>query len=255
LGALAGGAATAAPIYAAPKILTCSGGDFATQTFTTIPSGTYAKIKVTGACNVAPNAVIRVLGNINVTAGAAFDAQSAPAKITVDGDVNAAAGAIVGLGCLPNPTGHTTGHPCTVEPNRHSTISVHGHITAFDADTMLLNGIRVRGNVTLIGGGEDMIPWTVKDNKIGRSLLIAGVTPNWLGVILNEVGGNVTLTNITITDPGDPTPTIFIASNKVGRNLSCWGLGPNVSGGFPGEVNVVGGQTFGQCVNLPIATG
>lgn len=251
LGAFSGGAAMAAP-RSAPKILTCSGGDFATQTFTTIPSGTYAKIKVTGACNVAPNAVIHVLGNIDVTAGAAFDAQSAPSKITVDRDINAGTGAILGLGCLPNPVGHTTGHPCTVEPNRHSTISIHGHLTGFDVDTVLLNGIRVRGNVTFIGGGG-AIPWTIKNNKIGRSLLVAGVTPDWLGVLLNEVGGNVTLTNISITDT-DPNPAIFIASNKVGRNLTCWGLAPAVSGGFPGEVNVVGGQTLGQCVDLPTAS-
>lgn len=70
-------------------------------------------------------------------------------------------------------------------------------------------------------------------------------------MIVNKVGGNVVLTDITITDPGDPTPTIFVASNTVGRNLICWGLGPHLSGGFPGEVNIVGGRAVGQCADLP----
>ena len=58
------------------------------------------------------------------------------------------------------------------------------------------------------------------------------------------------LTNIGITDT-DPNPAIFVASNTVGRDLICWGLAPAVSGGFPGEVNVVGGRALGQCANLP----
>ena len=77
------------------------------------------------------------------------------------------------------------------------------------------------------------------------------MTPIWIGVIVNKVGGNVILFNIHITDGlppnNDPTPTIFVASNTIGRNLVCFGLAPAVSGGFPGEVNVVGGQALGQC--------
>ena len=52
-------------------------------TFTSIPSGIYASITVKGACAVAPNAVITVIGNINVAPGAVLDAQSAPSTITV----------------------------------------------------------------------------------------------------------------------------------------------------------------------------
>ena len=135
-------------------------------------------------------------------------------------------------------------------PDGHSTITVKGNITAIDADTVLLNGIKVKGNVTLIGGGEDVNPWSIKTNTIGRNLVVIGVTPNWIGVILNKVRGNVILLNITITDPGDPSPTIFVASNTIGQNLICHGLAPAVSGGFPGEVNVVGGRALGQCANL-----
>ena len=217
-----------------------------------IPSGIYASITVKGACAVAPNATVTVIGDVNVASGAVLDAQSTPSTITVDRDVNVASGALLGLGCLPNPKGHTTGHPCAgAYRHQHSTITVFGNVTAIDADTVLLNGITVKGNVTLVGGGEDVNPWPIKTNTIGGDLVIDGVTPNWLGVIVNKVGGNVVLTDITITDPGDPTPTIFVASNTVGRNLICWGLRPHVAGGFPGEVNIVGGRALGQCANLP----
>ena len=244
------GIASAHPLSTRPMAYTCTGGDFASGNLTNIPSGIYASIRVTGACAVAPDAVITVVGNVNVASGAVLDAQSRPSTITVGHNVTAARGSLLGLGCLPNPPGHTTGHPCTVEPDGHSTITVKGNVTAIDADTVLLNGITVKGNVTLIGGGEDVNPWSIKTNTIGRNLLVIGVTPNWLGVIVNKVGGNVILINITITDPGDPSPTIFVASNTIGRNLFCKGLAPAVSGGFPGEVNVVGGRALGQCASL-----
>ncbi len=251
------GVASARPSRTA-RAYTCAGGDFATGNFVSIPSGTYSSIRVTGACNVVPGAVIRVLGNVRVDAGAAFDAQSAPSTITVGHDVTAGSGAFLGLGCLPNPPGHTTGHPCTVgDPTGSSNITVQGNVIAWDADTVLIDGITVQRNVVLTGGGG-AIPWSIKDTTIGRNLIVSRVTPNWLGVILNKIGGNAILTNVNITDGlppnNDPMPTIFVASNQVGRNLVCWGLGPAVAGGFPGEVNVVGGKAIGQCANLPDIT-
>ena len=66
------GIASAAP----GNKLVCSGGDFATGTFTPITSGNYSSITVTGACQVQAGAVINVTGNINVDAGAVLDAQS-----------------------------------------------------------------------------------------------------------------------------------------------------------------------------------
>ncbi len=116
--ALSGGPAMAAMSWPSPAAYTCTGGDFATHHFTSIPSGIYASITVKGACAVAPNAVITVIGNINVAPGAALDAQSAPSTITVRHNVTAGPGSLLGLGCLPNPPGHTTGHPCTDRPKR-----------------------------------------------------------------------------------------------------------------------------------------
>jgi hypothetical protein len=237
--ALSGGPAMASP-SSTPRAYTCTGG--------AIPSGTYSSVTVTGACSVVPNAVITVVGNVNVAPNAVLDAQSAPSTITVRGNVNAFSGSLLGLGCLPNPPGHMTGHPCTVDPTESSIITVNGNITALGANTILLNGITVNRNVTLIGGGVQAgNPWPIKNNTIGGNLTVIGATPEWIGLLLNNVGGNVILTNITIA-PGE---TIQIAENTIRANLICSSLAPAVAGGaIPGEVNVVGGHALGQCANL-----
>jgi hypothetical protein len=165
-------------------------------------------------------------------------------------DVNAAPGAFVGLGCQPDYP-QNTGHPCVVEPNEHSTITIKGNVRACHAGVFLLNGVRVRGNVTMIGGGNEMIPWSIKNNRIDGNLVVRGQTTDWLGVLFNTVGKDVILVNITVNDPGDPTPTMYVVRNTIGRNLICRGLAPYLSGGFiPGEVNVVGGHAYGQCASL-----
>lgn len=227
-----------------PPAYTCTGGD--------IPSGTYSSVTVTGYCDVAPDGstVINVVGNLNVAAGAVFDAQSSPSTITVGRNVTVATGALVGLGCQPDYP-HNTGHPCTNEPDASSVITVKMNLTGTNADTVLLNGVTVNGNVTFTGGGDNYIPWSVKNNTIGGNLTASGITGDWFGVLFNSVGGNVSLSNITATDFGDPEPTIYVVRNHVGNNLNCTGLGPNLSGGFfPGEVNYVGHKATGQCAAL-----
>ena len=255
--ALSSGPATAAPSSPAPMPYTCSGGDLQTGTFVSIPSGTYASITVKGACQPAPNAVINVVGNVEVTANSAFDAQSFPSTITVGHNVTAGAGSLLGLGCLPNPPGHMTGHPC-VEVNgngspttKTSNVTVNGNIITWDANTVLLNGITVGGSVSLIGGGG-AIPWAIKTNTIGGNVLIAGASPEWIGLIVNKVGGSVVLLDDHITDT-DPTQTIQIGNNTIGQNLICFDLGPAVGGGF-GPPNTVGHLSLGQCANLNPAT-
>jgi hypothetical protein len=222
---------------------TCTGGQ--------IPSGSYASITVTGVCDIQPNAVINVGGNLNVVAGAVLDAQSAPSTITVGRNVTAGPDSILGMGCQPtNSIGRFAGVPCAADPTGHTVITVAGNVTATDANTVLLRQVKVGGNVTLTGGGGD-IPWSIKGNTIGRNLTISDVTADWLGVQFNHIGGNATLTNITATDPGDPGRTVAVVENTVGRNLTCLGLAPGVSGGFiPGEVNHVGHNANGQCAAL-----
>jgi hypothetical protein len=247
--ALTGGTAMAGTKHTPPpRPYVCRGGDLASGNLTPIPSGNYVSITVTGACAVAPNAVINV-GSVYVAPGATLDAQSAPSTITVRHDVFAGNGSFLGLGCQsPADTGNS-GHACTVEPDGHSTISVYGSVTAFGADTVLLNGMTINGNVTLFGGGGE-IPWAIKNNTIRQNLTIAGVTADWVGVLFNKIGLNATLLKITVTDT-DPVPRVFVVQNTVRLNLICYGLEPGVSGGFaPGEVNVVGRHALGQCASL-----
>jgi hypothetical protein len=235
----------------APPAYTCTGGE--------IPSEDYASITVTGPCSVAADAVINVVGNINVAAGAMLDAQSSPATITVGHNVTAASGSILGLGCQPPSATGNSAHECVADPEGQSTIAVHGNVTATDAGAVLLNGITVDGNVTLSRGGgarmpgmDEDIPWSIKNNKIGRNLTVNGQTTDWLGVLFNKVAGNATLTNITLTEdhPG-ASQKVYVVRNEVGRNLICMGLAPGVSGGFiPGSVNAVGGNEIGQCAGL-----
>lgn len=251
LGSLAVAAALALPTGSAlaggsgahgPMRYTCTGGD--------IPSGNYARITVTGFCAVPADAVINVVGDVNVAAGAMLDAQSAPSTITVGHNVTAASGSILGLGCQPPSYTGNSAHECTDEPTGHSTITVKGNVTATDALAVLLNGITVKGNVRLNGGGSD-IPWSIKNNTIGRNLTIRGQTTDWLGVLFNSIGRNAKLTDITVTDVHPGAPGVYVVRNIIGRNLICTGLTPGVSGGFvPGSVNVVGRKATGQCASL-----
>ena len=222
-----------------PMAYTCAGGD--------IPSGNYASVTVTGACAVAADAVVSVSGNVYVAAGAALDAQSAPSTITVGRNVIALPGSLLGLGCQPD-TDHA-GHPCTVEPDGRSTITVNGNVTTIGADTVLLNGITVNGNVTLVGGGGD-IPWAIKNNTIGGNLTIIGVRADLLGVHFNPLAATRHCFTSPCTD-GDSAAPGRRRRKHGARNLTCFGLAPGVSGGFiPGEVNHVSGNAIGQCAGL-----
>jgi len=225
-----------------PMAYTCTGGE--------IPSGNYASITVTGVCDVPADAVISVVGNVNVAAGAVLDAQNAPSTITVGRNVTGASGSLVGLGCQPPSSTGNSAHPCAVEPDRQSTITVDGNVTVTDAVAVLLNGITIQGNVTLSGGGSE-IPWSIKNNTIGGNLTVSGQETEWLGVLFNQIGKNATLTNIALSDPHPGAPGVYIVRNTIGRNLNCTGLTPGVSGGFvPGSVNVVGRNATGQCASL-----
>jgi hypothetical protein len=242
---------------------TCTGGhitgnDLTTATFSSIPSGTYSNITVKGICNVQAGAVINVVGNVDVEPGAWLDAQSEPSTITVGHNVTADRGAFVGLGCQPDYVDSQgkpvkTGHPCSADnANGHSTITINGSVRAFDAGLFLLNGVTVERNVTFIGGGNEMIPWVVKNNTIGGNLTVRGLTVEFFGVLFNSVGRNVRLSHITLHDVDPGAPGVYIVRNTIGRNLFCAGLTPGVTAGFPGEVNVIGGQEFGQCANLAV---
>ena len=263
LGSLAVAAALALPSASAmaapgPAPYTCGGGSVGT--------GTYASVTITGLCDVAPNAVINIVGNLNVAPGAFFDAQSSPSTITVGKNVTAGQDSIMGLGCQPfalfHPDGSpvtNSGHPCSNDPAGHSVIHVMGNLAATNASLVLLNGITVDMNVALDGSGSHDLPfgipddWSIKTNTVGGNLSASGIAVDWIGFMRNTVGKNVSLSNLTSGDPGDPSPfrAVYVVSNTVGWNLSCTGLAPYAFGGLdPTEHNTVGRLATGQCVGL-----
>lgn len=227
---------------ALPAAYTCTGGE--------IESGTYTSLRVKGQCSIAADAVVKVLGHVTVDAGAALDAQSVPSTLTVGGNVTGGTGSLVGLGCQPPSYTGNSGHECVDDPEGISRITVMGNVTVTRAMAVLLNGITVNGSVTLKGGGSP-IPWSIKNNKIYGNLTVTGQRTDWVGVLFNNIRGNVTLSDIVLSDPHPGAPGVYIVRNTVGGNLKCTDLAPGVSGGFvPGSVNVVGGAATGQCAAL-----
>ena len=259
LGSLAVAAALALPTGSAmaapgPAPYTCGGGS--------VGNGTYASLTITGFCDVVPGAVIDVVGNLTVAPGGIFDAQSSPSRITVGRSVTVGQDSILGLGCQPfselHPDGSpvtSSGHPCSNDPTGHSVILVKRNLATTNASLVLLNGITVKGNVALDGNGSRDLPfglpddWSVKNNTVGGNLSASHINLDWLGVIRNQTGKNITLTNITADDPGDPYVEVYVVGNNAGWNLNCSGLVPGVSGGFnPTVHNVAGRKVTGQCV-------
>lgn len=234
-------APTPGPEDHAPE-LTCTSGE--------IVSGTYSDITVTGPCSVAADAEVTVTGSITIEDGAMFDAQSAPATITVGHDVTALPGSMLGLGCQPASLVGNSGHECVIEPTGHSTISVGHDVIALGASTVLINGITVGRSITALGGGSE-IPWSIKNNTVTHDITVSGQTTDWLGVMFNQVGGNVVVSDMTITDTDPGANGAFVVQNQIRRDLICYGVTPTISGGFaPTEVNTVGGRALGQCATL-----
>jgi hypothetical protein len=245
------GVASAAPIHQSRLWYTCHGGSYTlgpngpVGDIVAVPSGHYGTLVIRGACNVTPGTVIKA-GSIIVAANALFDAQSAPSTITA-GDVTAGPNSILGLGCLPGPNPNL-GHACA-SPNasKSSDITVR-NITGIDVNTVLLNGITVKGNLTLIKGGDQAgSPWPIKLDTIKGNVTIVGATPEWIGLVYDTIGANVVLLHDTIATGEN----IDVANNTIRANLICYALAPDVSGGpIPGEHNTVGGASLGQCAHL-----
>ena len=234
-----------APAFASPGgSYTCTGGE--------IPSGNYTSLTVAGHCSVPGDAVITVARNVVVQRGAVLDAQSAPAAIYIGGNVTAKSGSTVGLGCQPASLVGNSAHPCTAEgfEEGHSDITVHGNITITDAADVALNGITVDRNVTVTGGDSSGY-WSIKNNTVRQNVTVTDVTVAWMGIMFNQVDGNVALTRITVVDEHPGAPGVYVVKNKIGRNLTCTQLTPGVSGGFdPTGVNIVGNNATGQCADL-----
>ena len=254
-------AAAAYPVpHSYPHSITCTGGTSAAPNV--IAGGTYASITVKGQCYVEPDTTITV-GNVFVAFGATLDAQSA-STINVGQDITAFPGSTLLLGCENDEADPNLSHPCDYGTG-NSAITVNGNVIAWGATLVALDGDSVNGSVFLGGGGQhtsnDSNDWPIKLNTIDGSLVVQGATPDWIGVIYNNIGGNVILNNITI-DTGEPAgappaENIDVGHNTIGQNLFCHGLLPDVVGGFgpPGAPanTFTNGRGWGQCADLTLA--
>jgi hypothetical protein len=235
---------SAGPAMAAPSSTTCGNGE--------LPSGTYTNVFVTGDCTVPAGATITITHNVIVAPKAVFDAQAAPATITIGGSVIGGRGSMVGLGC-------TAAHGCESGPP-FSTISVRHNIVLDHVYDAALNGLEVGGNVVSNGGGagfvlpEQFIPFSIKDDTIHGNVIVNDLKTSWFGLIRSTVDGNAIFRNIRLDDPDGNE----IVANTIGKNLICMGLSPApqlgdaVEGAPPGYgPNTIGGRALGQCAALP----
>ena len=237
-------------LAAKPGPGTCSGGSIGT--------GTWTGFTVTGKCTIADGATVQINGNLIVANGAVLnDHAASKAEVDITGNVLVGKGAILGLGY--------NAAPGTLGPD-----TVGGSIVAIKPLALYLGNLTVGGNVISIGGASPMPPAAaarnlpIKDNTIIGNLIIQGWQGGWLGVIRNNVDGNVIVAmNVSLSTPGpagsgelgvpvmDPDSN-EVQTNNISGNLICFGNTPaaQVNLTDKGSPNVVAGKAIGECTGL-----
>ncbi len=228
-----------------------------------LAAGTYSSVVVSGACAVNAGAVI-VNGNVTVQPGAALlaayannSAGSGPSSLDVTGNIIAGSDSTVILGC------EGAHFACIDDPNQaNPTLSgaegVEGNIIATGALGVLVHNTTISGDVIQNGGGGGVncTPTGVfatfmspvysdyEDNTVGGNISVIGLGSCWLGVLRDQVGGSITMSNNTMADPD----AMEVLTNTVAGNVICQGNSPaNQFGDSAGSSNVVTGFAVGQC--------
>jgi hypothetical protein len=239
--------ALAAPTIAeaaGPSRDTCSGG--------VLQPGIYDGLTVTGDCKVTGDVTIN--GNLTVKPNAYLDAAYLGTRLTINGNVNVAKDAKLGLGC-------TFGyHDCGFAADWLGNVTVNGNIVANQALTMFLDFVTIHGNVVANGGGDISrvdpggLVFPIKDNVIDGNVTVQGWEGAWFGVIRNTIGGNVSVigTAGTRLDPATGAPdSTEIVTNIIAGNLVCLRNSPPAQiGDSGGTTNAVGGNAIGECREL-----
>jgi hypothetical protein len=222
----------------APSAGTCAGGSIA--------AGTYNSLTVTGNCTFA-GGTVTIDGNLRVADGAVLnDHAASTATVYVTGNVIVGTGAILGLGSY-NP----------FAPNG---TTVDGNIIANQPLSLYLGEMTVRGNVVSSGGGSgpsgEFRNFPIKDDVIGGNLIVQGWQGGWIGLIRDQVGGNVIFSNnasvLTEAGPGIDSDSSEVMTNIISGNLICQGNSPaaQVNPDDGGQPNTVAGHKIGQCAGL-----
>jgi hypothetical protein len=236
---------------------TCTGG--------TMAAGTYGDFTVTGTCNIAFGATVQINGDLTIAPGGSLNDHGAEAwmaaQMHIAGDVYVGKGAVLGLG-WNSPNGEGSLGPDTVG----------GDIVATRPLALQLGQVTVGGNVISNGGGvlstsiEDFRNFPVKDNVIHGNLVVQGWHGGWIGLIRNQVDGNVIFSrNVSRSNPetgpgmdedssevmGSAIGDISIPQT-IGGNLICRGNVPaaQVNPVDFGAKSIVGGKGIGQCAGL-----
>ena len=182
---------------------TCTG----TLTAPGVLAGTFrGNVVVTGVCAVNGGAAV-IKGDLILAPGSVLNATFAlndvagtgTSSLTVRGDVRVRKGATLAMGCEPNFS------PCSDDPNATGHNQVSGDVRASQALGVLLHASKIRGNVTMRGGGGSVtcaVPSggifgflgspvfsDAEDNNIGGNLSIIGLRTCWMGALRNHVQG------------------------------------------------------------------
>ena len=245
-------------LAAKPGAGTCTGG--------TMADGTYdGGFTVTGTCTIAYGAHVQINGDLTIVDGASLDDHGAEApwaqaaEMHITGNVYVGKGAVLGLGYNADEA--------SLGPD-----TVGGSIIANQPLALQLGNVTVDGNVISNGGGvlstsiDDFRNFPVKDNVIHGNLIIQGWQGGWIGLIRNQVDGNVVFANNVSmsnpeTGPGTDEDSSEVMGSSVfglsfpqtiGGNLICHGNVPaaHVNVGDFGDYNVVSGKKIGECAGL-----
>jgi hypothetical protein len=215
----------------------------------TAVSGTYHHLAISGDAYVPAGETLTVRDNLKIRRDGCLDAFTL-GTVTVGRNILVNKGAVLALGCTPESIG--PGAPCNGQTTNDT---VGRNIIGHHPLTMYLDGNTIGGSVISIGGGPGLgeyapfLNFPIKDNTIGKNLIVKFWKGGWSGAIRNDVGGNLIWShNKSVLDPDSNE----VQTNTVGRNLSCWGNSPKAQinaadGGMP---NIVGGHKLGQCAGL-----
>jgi len=244
------GATAASALQPPPTSYTCTGG--------VIAPGTYGSVTVAGTCYV-PSGAVTIRGNLSLAPNSLLDALSPPSggpgaglpgDVYVSGNVSVGQGAALALGCSPS----------ICEDSTNDTVG--GNISAVNALAVVVHGVTIGGNASVIGGGggvtcappplfgtdpnfEGTPAYSdFENNTIRGNLTVLNLQSCWLGGLRNQVGGNANISNNTLADPDADE----ILNNSVSLNMVCLNNSPAVQFGDSGAPpNVVGGAAVGQC--------
>ena len=228
-------------------------------------AGTYSTLDVTGVCDIS-HGPVTVTGDVTVATDAALVSAygMSGSSLTVGGNLHAATGASLVLGCEPIK------FVCLDDPNPSaptltSTATIGGDLVAASPLGIILHRTAIAGDFTSTGGGNGQtcansaganvfyaLPGNgqsvysdFEDSTVGGNVTWTGLTSCWFGALRDTIGGSATFSGLTFMS----FDAIEIVNNEVHGNLLCTGDFPHLTYGDTGQStpDLVGGYGTGDC--------